>query len=194
MRYVDTTIPQFARVLGGWIIGYGIAIAFLSFGELFNGARPTGMIWSVSLVGGGLLLFGPGDAITRRGRRNNIRFFSMDGGTAVLRTRRRIEKRAALARNIAAGLVVLLSGITLFLASTLVCVTDDACTGIIAYQREWTDAMRIVTLSVLAITLALATFSRITTAETDHLEMLGSDTLRRRDDGPLPGSKGSVWE
>lgn len=192
---MDTTVAQIVRVGGGWAAGFGVTFLALTLGELLVPGERVGVTAALVVTGVGLAGFGLGSWRASRFRRLNRLYFMDHVGTEILRRRRRFEKRAGRVRNVLFAIAVAVVVAFVVLASLEDCPPyAGACYGTFAGHLGLVAASRIVGLALLAAALAAASLHRVHTAETENLELVASDALRRRDDGPIPGTKSSRWE
>jgi len=193
MGYIDSTPPQVARVVGGWFLGGGIILFILTFKQLGSVHPPSGAITAIILIACGVVLLFVGGRRLAQANRANLRFFAENAGTKILAQRRRLQSR--LIRLLVGFLLAFLvsAAFWVVVVATRSCV-DEVCSGIVPNQASWVSALRLLCVVLGAVTLILATLSRVHGSETDRWEELASDYLRRRDDGPVTGLKRSRWE
>lgn len=193
MGYVNSTPSQALRVAGGWIAGIGAAVVFLTFGEFAEPGVSPGAVGAVTAFAIGALALTVGTIRWRRAARADTRYFSVHPGSAILGERRLLEARLARARNAAIVVAVVFGAAFVILGSTFTC-SDDRCQGILPSHMAIFALTRVIAAIGAALALILASLVRIHAMETDRWELLSSDAMRRRDDGPTPGLKQSRWE
>jgi hypothetical protein len=193
MGYIDSTPPQVARVAGGWCLGSGIVLFVLTFRELGGDRFPSGAFTALVLLCCGSLAFFVGSRRLAAADRSNRRYFAENAGTEILARRRLLQSRLTMLRWVLFLSLVTTAAFWVVLISTYPC-TDGVCSGFVSNQGDWIEVLRWVCVGLGAITLVVATLTRVHGSETDRWEELASDYLRRRDDGPVPGLKASRWE
>ena len=193
MAYIDSTPPQVARVVGGWILGIGVALFLVTYGEFGVRNPPWGALAALALLVVGALVLSLGTLRLRAADRANRRFFAAHAGTEILAARRRRQSRLNHARGAFFLTTVACAVWWVILAGTYAC-DAGVCTGFMPGHGAWIEWMQRVTVALGLATLAIAALARVHALETDRWEDLASDYLRRVDDGPAPGMKRSRWE
>lgn len=193
MSYLDSTLPQVSRVVGGWCLGGGLLLFALTFKELGTSHRPVWAIVAILVVvGGGLLLVLGSKRLAAVNRSNRV-YFAKNAGTEILARRRLLQTRlTALRWGLFLTLIAVATTWVVFVG-TYSCI-DGVCKGFVSNQDAWILALRWACFGLGAVTLVIATLTRVHGSETDRWEELASDYLRRRDDGPVAGTKRSRWE
>jgi hypothetical protein len=191
--YLDSTPPQVTRVVGGWTLGFGIALFFLTFKEFGSVHPPRGGIASVVLACLGAVLLVLGSRRLADADHANRQFFSENAGTEILASRRRLQVRLETARRWLIIMVVAWGACWVVFASGYSC-EGDVCEGFVPHQEGLMEFFLGLFIVFGLATLVVATLTHFLGNETDRWEDLASDYLRRRDDGPTPGLKRSRWE
>ncbi len=181
------------RVVGGWVLGFGIGLFVVTFKELGSVHPPSGAITAVVLLATGTSLLTIGSFLYSRADRSDRLFFSKNTGTEILASRRRRQVRLETTRTGLLIVTVLWAACWRVFAGGYTCV-DDVCEGFVPHQEGLMESFMWLCLLFGLMTLITATLARVHGNETDRWEELASDYLRRRDDGPVPGLKRSRWE
>lgn len=193
LRYLDSTPPQIARVVGAWILGFGGALFFLTFKELGSVNPPMGAIMSLVFACAGILALVVGSKRLGKADQANRRFFSENAGTEILASRRRLQVKLESGRIRLIIAVLMLATCWIVFAGGYDC-DGDVCTGFIRGQETLMTLFMWLVIVLGLTTLIVWTLARVHGNETDRWEDLASDYLRRKDDGPTPGLKRSRWE
>jgi len=195
MSYVDTTGLQVARAAGGWAFAgslFGFVATFQAWVSGLNVGVPAALL-AITLASGALFWWST--ARFRAQAAANTTAMAGPNAMEPLDSRRVVERRLVITRHALLAAFLVSGVLFIVLVSTLVCPEDQpVCTGIVAEQEQWLHVLQPLTLVFGALLVAVAFLAKAMRVETDRLEDVAADALRRRDDGPTPGLSARRWD
>lgn len=195
--YTATTKWELVRAAGLVIsITSGIALFFLG-GQLLAWTDPLWPLLDLAVFAAGVaLLVISGRRITQVGAANKPYLLSEEGRFAI-RGRRELEKRILTIGRVTLAVFVVCALVFFFLFSAIACGDrSDGYCGQVGRPPEWfVELWQVVSVTIGALWAALVSFRRRHEAQTERIDMVVAEGLRRRRaEDPMLGTDRFSWE
>ena len=195
--YTATTRWELVRAAGLVItITSGIALFFVG-GQLLAWTDPAWAVADLAMLAAGIaLLIISGRHIKQLGAANKPYLLSEEGRFAI-RGRRELEKRILTAGRVTLGVFLVCAIVFFFLFSAIACGDriDGYCGQVGTPPESLVQTWQVVTVIIGATWAALVSFRRRHEAETERIDLVVAEGLRRRrSQDPMLGTDRFSWE
>ena len=195
--YTSTTRWELVRAAGLVItITFGIALFFVG-GQLFAWTDPAWPIVDLAILAVGVaVLITSGRRINQLRTANKPYLLSEEGRLAI-RGRRELEKRILTIGRVTLAVFIVCAIVFFFLFSAIACGSRiDGYCGQVGRPAEWiVQTWQLVSVAIGATWAALVSFRRRHEAETERIDLVVAEGLRRRRaEDPMLGTDRFSWE